>query len=209
MSDVGDTPPDGGDPDGATPITDDEAAGLKLTWVTTRGELNEVEQANIVAGLRRRRWRTADTADLLDEQSVRALHKDLFGEVWSWAGAYRSAERNIGVAPSEIAACVVNLVEDAKMWIGGDRPMPVDEVGVRFHHRLAQVHPFPNGNGRLARAITDLLLTSLGAETFSWGRASMDGRPIDRAGVMRERYIAALRRADGHDFATLSEFVRS
>jgi Fic family protein len=28
---------------------------------------------------------------------------------------------------------------------------PIDEVAMRLHHRLAQVHPFPNGNGRTAR----------------------------------------------------------
>lgn len=209
MSASGVSPTGSGGPDGATPITVDEAAGLKLSWVTTRGELNAVEQANIVAGLRRRKWTTAKTANLLDAQAVRALHQNLFGEVWSWAGTYRSTERNIGVAPWEVAACVVNLVEDAKLWIRGDRPMSVDEGGVRFHHRLAQIHPFPNGNGRHARAFTDLLLTSLGAEPFSWGRASLERRPIDLAGATRQRYITALRRADGHDFAMLNDFVRS
>ena len=39
-------------PEGATPLDPDERAGLKLKHVTTRGELDELEQANIQTGLR-------------------------------------------------------------------------------------------------------------------------------------------------------------
>ena len=34
--------------DGNTPIDEDEALGLKLTWVRSRGDLNEAEAANIL-----------------------------------------------------------------------------------------------------------------------------------------------------------------
>ena len=39
------------EPDGATPLDPDELEGLKQKHITTRGELNELEQANIEAGL--------------------------------------------------------------------------------------------------------------------------------------------------------------
>ena len=39
-------------PDGATPLNLDEMQGLKHKHVTTRGELNHLEQANIEDGLR-------------------------------------------------------------------------------------------------------------------------------------------------------------
>lgn len=43
----------GGDADdGATPLTPDERAGLRLRHIATRGELNEAEQANILAAIR-------------------------------------------------------------------------------------------------------------------------------------------------------------
>jgi fido (protein-threonine AMPylation protein) len=46
-------------PEGATPLDPDELGGLKFKRVSTRGELDELEQANIEEGLlwlsRRRR----------------------------------------------------------------------------------------------------------------------------------------------------------
>jgi Fic family protein len=35
---------------------------------------------------------------------------------------------------------------------------PVDQIGIHFHHRLVSIHPFPNGNGRHARLIADVLI---------------------------------------------------
>lgn len=37
----------GQEPDGATPLDPDEREGLRFRHVRTRGELNELEQANI------------------------------------------------------------------------------------------------------------------------------------------------------------------
>jgi transposase len=49
------------------------------------------------------------------------------------------------------------------------------------------IHPFPNGNGRHARLMADLLVMQLGGERFSWGRANLRD-----AGTMRAQYITAL-----------------
>lgn len=185
---------------GTTPIDSDESEGLRLPWVATRADLDEAEQASILRGLRRRRWRDPSVEDLLDDKAVRDLHRDLFGAVWSWAGRYRSTEKSIGVDPRRIAVEVRTLVDDAAVWRLG---MPVDELGVRFHHRLVQIHPFPNGNGRHSRAMTDLLVRALGAEPFTWGRSLQV--PTEE---LRVRYIAALRAADRGDLSPLSEFVR-
>ncbi len=75
---------------------------------------------------------------------------------------------------------------------------------MRFHHRLVAIHPFPNGNGRHARLMLDLLVMRLGQVRFSWGRESLRD-----AGAMRKRYIAALKAADNHDIGPLLVFARS
>lgn len=41
----------GPDPEGATPLTADERAGLIADWIATRDELNLVEQRSMVIGL--------------------------------------------------------------------------------------------------------------------------------------------------------------
>ena len=81
-------------PDGATPLDPDEMQGLKFPHVTTRGELDELEQANIEQGLAwtaRRRG-----GSIFDDAFIRTLHRRLFGDVWSWAGKYRPTGKNIG-----------------------------------------------------------------------------------------------------------------
>lgn len=69
------------EPDGATLLDPDELAGLKFRHVTTRGELNELEQANVESGLRWLQRRRND--DVLSEEFVRNLHRRFFGEVWT------------------------------------------------------------------------------------------------------------------------------
>ncbi|MBO9523126.1 MAG: mobile mystery protein B [Nocardioidaceae bacterium] len=99
---------------------------------------------------------------------------------------------------------VRDLVEDAKYWFDPGSGMTTDTAAVRFHHRLVAIHPFPNGNGRHARLLTDLVLRSVGAAAFTWG-----SRDLAAAGEVRNRYIAALRRADAGDDTALLAFVRS
>lgn len=63
----------------ATPLTNDERAGLIPSWVIDREEINEVEQANVAEGTQwafRQRRR-----ELLDERFLRDLHKRMFGDV--------------------------------------------------------------------------------------------------------------------------------
>ena len=95
------------------------------------------------------------------------------------------------------------LLDDTKAWIEY-KSYPPDEIAVRFHHRLVQIHPFPNGNGRHARLMADLLVMRLGGERFSWGSANLQD-----AGEVRQRYIAALKAADNHDIGPLLAFARS
>lgn len=189
----------------ATPIDDSEVEGLLPSWIATRGDLNAAEQANIVrarqALARRRRL---GTAVVLDEQFVRALHRMMFGDVWRWAGTYRLTERNIGVDPWQVPAAVVGLMADAQVWIQGSEPMDHDEVAVTLHHRLVAIHPFPNGNGRHARELADLLLEALGRPRFTWGRGA-----LAEPGEVRAMYIRALRAADRGDLAALRAFVRA
>src|SRR5437016_419595 len=93
----------------------------------------------------------------------------MFGDVWRWAGKFRTSERNIGIAFFEIPVAVRQLLDDTKAWIEY-KTYPLDEIAVRFHHRLVQIHPFRNGNGRHARLMADLLVMRLGHERFLWGR---------------------------------------
>ncbi len=51
------------------------------------------------------------------------------------------------------------VISDVRYWIS-EETFSADEVAARFHHRLVWIHPFPNGNGRWARTMADILLCS-------------------------------------------------
>ncbi len=188
-------------PDGATPLDPDEMEGLRFSHVSTRGELDQLEQANIVEGMQ---WlKKQRSPNVLTEGFACDLHKQLFGKVWKWAGSFRRTEKNIGVDPIHIAIQLRQLLDDARFWIENDT-YPPKELAARFHHKLVYIHPFPNGNGRHARIMADALLTKLmGEPEIDWA----GGYRLESMNERRDQYIAALRAADGHDYADLLDFV--
>ena len=188
-------------PDGATPLDPDELDGLKFKHVTTRGELDQLEQAGITEGLK---WLDKQkNPDVLSEAFVLELHKRLFGSVWKWAGTFRRTEKNIGVDPIQVAIQLRQLLDDARYWVEHETYSP-KELAARFHHKLVFIHPFPNGNGRHARIMADAVLTKLLNEpAIDWA----GGYRLEAMNERRDQYIAALRAADGHDISSLLEFV--
>ena len=186
--------------DAATPLTPEEILDLIPSHIAYRSELNAAEQENIE---RAQTWALTRRRDLLSEKFARELHRHMLGDVWRWAGKFRTSERNIGIAHWEIPVALRILMDDTKAWIEY-KTYPPDEIAVRLHHRLVQIHPFPNGNGRHSRLMADLLVMQLGGERFSWGSGSLND-----AGTVRTRYIHALRALDNHEVGPLLVFARS
>ena len=189
-------------PEGATPLDADEAQGLLLSHITNRGELDRWEQENISEA---EAWAfRRKPKDILTIGFIKRMHKRMFGNVWRWAGESRNSGKNIGVAAWQIDTDLQNLCADCATWIEYGT-YPPDEIAARFHHRLTAIHPFPNGNGRHARLMTDTLLVHLlGQPRFTWGSGN-----LVNADDCRQQYINSLRAADRHDYSQLLAFVRS
>lgn len=188
-------------PPGATGLDPEELEGLLPNHITKRSELNEWEAHNI---LKAEAWLLGRrSTQLLTLAFVKQLHKRMFDETWKWAGALRTTEKNIGIDPAQILVRTKELCDDVKAQLAA-KQLPLDEIAARFHHRMVSIHPFANGNGRHARVITDLLLTTNGSERFTWGNGD-----INDHSEIRERYLAALRAADARDYRLLFTFVRS
>ena len=189
-------------PEGATPIDPDEAEGLLLTHITTHGELNRWEQDNI---LEAKDWtEKSKPTNILNEQFIKALHKRMFGNVWKWAGQFRLSDKNIGGPWHQVPMSLRNLCDDAALWVELQEESP-DLIAVRFHHRMVSIHPFPNGNGRHAREMANLLLKNiLKYPSFTWG-----GKNLAEGGSIRAQYIESLRAADKGDYKPLLAFVHT
>ena len=188
--------------DGQTPLDPDERAGLIPRHIETQGALNDWEQENI---LQAAKWlRRAKVPEVLSDGFCRDLHRRMFNKTWKWAGKFRTSDKNIGCDWTLVAVKLNQLLGNTKYWVANETFAP-DETAARLHHALVWIHPFPNGNGRHSRMMTDALLKQLGQKAFSWG----DGGNVVNASEVRARYLAALRAADKNDFAGLLAFVRS
>lgn len=187
-------------PEGATPLDPNELGGLKHKHITTRGELDELEQANIELGLL---WLARQRSEVLTDDFAVTLHKRLFGDVWDWAGSFRRTGKNIGVDPIQIGVQLRQLMDDAQYWAKNDT-YPASEAAIRLHHRLVYIHPFPNGNGRHARIMADAALERVyKAQPIDWA----GGHDLQKMNDRRTAYIAALKAADGGDIGPLLKFV--
>lgn len=189
------------DDEANTPLEAEERAQLIPSYITLRRELNEAEQVNIADA---DNWAFSRKRDVLDENFLRTLHKRMFGQVWKWAGTYRTTPRNIGIDAYRIAMEVQATINDTRYWIE-NQTFSLDEIAIRFSHRIVAIHPFPNGNGRFSREVGDLLAVQLGQPRFTWG----SGSSIADAGQTRKVYIEALQAADNHDLGLLIAFARS
>jgi len=188
--------------DGNTPLSPGELADL-IPNLATRAELNEWERENILLA---RDWAIADrtsAVDMASDEYVRKLHGKMFDQTWKWAGEYRCTEKNIGVPSHDIRERLIALFGDVRYWIENSI-YSLDEISVRFHHRLVLIHPFSNGNGRHARLMADVLARKLGRPEFTWGSAS-----LVKEGEARNQYLEAIRTADHGDIQPLLKFARS
>ena len=190
--------------EGQTPIDEDEKEGLLLPTISTRGELNEFEQANIAQAIEwtiRNRFRIEE---ILTEEFLLLVHRKMFGEVWEWAGKKRKTNKNIGVDKYQISTEIKKLIQDCYFWIE-NKSFVSDEIAIRFGHRIVQIHIFPNGNGRHSRLVADIMVSDIFNEpVFSWGSVE-----IARPGSVRSKYLEAIHRADAGDYKAMIEFART
>lgn len=149
--------------------------------------------AEALLRLRPRARRGALDGQLRSPSGLCELHTALFGDLWTWAGSFRTTEKNIGVAPHQIPAELKKACDDFSFWID-EGAWDLRLAAAHYHHRLVKVHPFVNGNGRLARLTADLFLDGRKTPPLRW--------PTDR-----DAYIQALRQADARDFTALDEML--
>ena len=124
-----------------------------------------------------------------DLKWIKRLHKEMFGEVWEWAGELRTRDLNLGIRWNQIDDKLHNLTRDLE-FPEQSGMVPIEQA-VRLHHQAVQIHPFYNGNGRWACMLANILLRARGQSETRW--------PESLLGVestIRGQYLAAIKAAD-------------
>jgi Fic-DOC domain mobile mystery protein B len=172
---------------GETPI---DASGLKMKGIASRAELNRAEADNIrkvfVKYLASKP--TARTAPFHLSWICR-LHKEMFGDVWKWAGKPRKEDLNIGIPWQQIETQLQILLDDLACW--SRYGVVLLDQAVRLHHRAVSIHPFPNGNGRWSRMLANIWLKRHAHPLTEWPEET-----IGATSAIRNEYIAAIKLAD-------------
>ena len=188
---------------GQTPIEEEEKEELKIKTISTRGELNEFEQANIEKAIEWSLKTNPSYNKILTIDFIIEVHKRMFDQVWGWAGKFRKTNKNIGVDKYQIPLELTKLIDDCRYWIE-NKVYPEDEIAIRLKHRLVEIHPFPNGNGRHSRLCADILISKgLKKEIFTWG-----SKNITDKGDTRTEYLNAIYEADKENLKPLLVFAR-
>lgn len=191
-------------PVGATPGGD--TSGLLLHHLSTTAARNAAETEAISRAYDKhvfRARRKKQTTEWLTDDFIRKVHADMFGAIWEWAGKYRQTKLNIGIEPLLIREQIKLLTEDFLYWNDTKSTMSVIEVAARIQHRLTNIHPFTNGNGRHARLITDIVFHSRQLPIPQWPQIQL----MAKGNEIREQYITAIKKADNGDIKDLIQFI--
>jgi Fic-DOC domain mobile mystery protein B len=191
-------------PIGATPGGD--TSGLILLHLSTPAARNAVETEAIGRAYDKhifRARRKKRGTEWLTDNFICRVHTDMFGAIWEWAGKYRQTNLNIGVEPHVIRDQIKLLTDDFLYWNGTESTMPVIEIAARVQHRLTNIHPFTNGNGRHARLFTDIILHSRQHPIPQWPQIQL----MAQGNEIREQYITAMKKADDGDLTNLIQFI--
>ena len=131
-----------------------------------------------------------------------ALHRLWLGPIYPWAGEYRSVNVSKGGFQFAHAPLIAGLMADLERDAlrrhtpcRATNDADVAQALAEVHAELILVHPFREGNGRLARLLA--LLMALQA-----GLPPLDFSPLSGRGKLA--YIAGIHLAMGRDYAPLT-----
>ena len=118
------------------------------------------------------------------------LHKDWLGEIYEWAGKYRQVNISKDDFPFAATAQVPKLMAQFESGVlrrntpctFKDRAEIIRALA-ETHVELVLIHPFREGNGRLARILSTLMALQAGLPLLDFGLI---------AGVKKEAYFAAI-----------------
>lgn len=145
---------------------------------------------------------------MFTSELIRQMHRDWLGSIYAWAGSYRTVElekAGFRWPPARLVAQNMQYIEQETLrQCTPCRPgstTAVADLMARVQAELLMVHPFREGNGRLARWVCDLMAVQAGLPMPEYGFRGRGGWHN------RERYLAAVVYGYRKDYAALVRFL--
>lgn len=138
---------------------------------------------------------------------LREMHRKWLGGLYAWAGEYRSVELQKGMfrwPPAQLVAKNMEAFESGLLREHTPcRPANLSRVARRMaevHGELLLIHPFRDGNGRLARWLADLMALQAGFPAPKYNFEGNDHR------ATRREYLEAVTQAYSRNYDALADF---
>jgi cell filamentation protein len=136
-------------------------------------------------------------------QDICDMHHAWLGEIYEWAGQYRNVNVSKGDFPFAAAHRISALMLDLERNVLARRTpcrlpgrQDVAQAVAEVHVELVLIHPFRDGNGRIARALASLM-------TLQAGLPQLDFTPI--AGRRRTEYFRAIQVGIDRDYRPMTQ----
>ncbi len=136
---------------------------------------------------------------------VKEWHRKWLGNLFDWAGKERSVNMSKGGFPFAAAGQVPSLLKkfenDCLSRLTPLAGMSLDDAAAAIaevHVEFILIHPFREGNGRLARLLADVMAGQAGF-------GPLDYTPWEEN---KENYIAAIHAGLDCDYGPMTEWVR-
>ena len=179
---------------------------LNRMGITKKSELDQAEYDALLKAqelfLTRVGPETRFTAELIGE-----MHRAWLGDIFAWAGEYRTVELQKGTfrwppafrVPQNMQVFENEVLKRNTPCRAGE----LQDVARRIaevHAELLLIHPFRDGNGRVARWLADLMALQAG---FPAPKYEFEGR---KRTARNQEYLAAVVRGYGQDYEPLAAF---
>ena len=150
-------------------------------------DLEYVSTAGRIAGWHRR---LAEGDVGVDDLDVRSIHKQLFADVYEWAGCYRVTELRLGddvFARQSSVHQMMDLLEETARGLAVDdaeHDAALADQLARLYADYNRIHPFREGNGRTGTLMLHIVATLRGRR-LDLGRSSATNGMRHRATACR------------------------
>lgn len=133
---------------------------------------------------------------------IRSMHRTWLGDIYEWAGEYRSVNMSKDGFPFATAGMIPDLMQKLQRRVlarvtpcrfGGRE----DVAGAlaEAHVELVLIHPFRDGNGRIARALSTLMALQAGLPLLDFNSI---------AGRRKAEYFAAIQAGMDRNYAPMT-----
>lgn len=172
-------------------------------WLGIRrvGDMQQAESEALLMAQQEAVERYADDQRFVAED-ICDLHRMWLGPIYPWAGDYRSVNVGKGGFQFAHAPLIQRLMEELERGPLADFTpcLPANDEAVAHalalvHAELILIHPFRDGNGRVARLLALLMGLQAGLPPLDF--SALDGRN-------KQRYIASIHAAMTRDYTPLS-----